>query len=174
MKKTTKASKAIKAIDRCQILFQLKEFNPVVVSTILVGLDTNDSDIDIICSYNSQLTFFDELKKTSANHNGICQKRNNYVIAQFQYASFMFEIYGSNLKIEEQMAFRHYQIMKRLCRIGGLHFKNAVKAIKKDGIKTEPAIASILRLTGNPYDSVLSLEQLQDTEIEELLLYCQI
>ncbi len=42
MKKTTKADKAIEAIDRSQILHQLKDFDPIVVSTILVGLDTDD------------------------------------------------------------------------------------------------------------------------------------
>lgn len=70
------------------------------------------------------------------------------------------------------MAFRHYQIMKRLCAIGGTDFQNAVKAIKKTGIKTEPAIASILHLTGNPYNSVLLLEQLKDRELKELLIRC--
>ena len=70
------------------------------------------------------------------------------------------------------MGFRHYQVMKRLSQIGGTNFQNAVKAIKRTGIKTEPAIASILQLKGNPYESVLLLEQLKekDTELARLLL----
>ena len=59
--------------------------------------------------------------------------------------------------------------MKRLSKIGGTNFQSAVRTIKKTGIKTEPAIASILQLEGNPYNSVLSLERLKNAEIEKLL-----
>lgn len=168
--KTEKARNAEKAIYDCRILQELERYNPTVVSTILVGLDTDDSDIDIICSYNLQLTFFKDLKLLMSNYsNGNCNKKDNYVIAQFQYAGSFFEIFGANQKIELQMAFRHYQIMKRLSQIGGTNFRDVVKAIKKTGIKTEPAIASILKLKGNPYDSILLLEQLNDIELERLL-----
>ncbi len=77
----------------------------------MLGLDTEDSDIDLVCSYNSQLAFFNELKSlVSEFSNGICKKRNNYVIARFEYTGFLFEIFGSNQKVESQMAFRHYTI----------------------------------------------------------------
>ena len=168
--KTKKARKVLKAIYRCRILQKLAQYNPVVVSTILIDLDTDDSDIDLVCSYNSQSAFFYQLKSLISNYPDlICHKRDNYVIAQFHYAGFLFEIFGANQKVESQMAFRHYQIMKRLCEIGGKDFQNAVKAIKKTGIKTEPAIASILQLEGNPYNSVLMLEQLEDLELKKLL-----
>ncbi|MEM8777333.1 MAG: DUF4269 domain-containing protein [Cyanobacteria bacterium P01_G01_bin.49] len=166
-----KARHAIKAINDSQILQKLERYNPVVVSTILVGLDTEDSDIDIVCSYNSQFIFFQDLQSlVEGFFDGICKQRNNYVLARFEYAEYLFEIFGTNQKVEAQMAFRHYQIMQRLSRIGGTNFQNTVKAIKKTGIKTEPAIALILQLEGNPYHSVLMLEQLNDEVVEELLL----
>ena len=168
--KTEKARNAIKAIYDCQILQKLEQYNPTVVSTILVGLDTDDSDIDIICSYNQSSVFFKDTKLLISNcFNGICKKKDNYVIAQFQYAGFLFEIFGTDREIESQMAFRHYQVMKRLSQIGRTNFQNAVRAIKKTGIKTEPAIASILQLKGDPYESILLLEQLKDTELARLL-----
>ena len=120
MKKTTKliraqnqslkVRKACKAVYDCRIIQKLAEYNPTIVSTILVGLDTDNSDIDIICSYNSQSAFFHDLKSLASNYcdKKICKKEDNYVIARFQYANFLFEIFGTNQKIEEQMAFRHY------------------------------------------------------------------
>ena len=167
---TEKVRHAEKAIYDCRIMQKLERYVPTVVSTILVSLDTDNSDIDIICSYSSSSAFFKDLKLLMSNYfNGICQQKDNCVLAQFQYAGFLFEIFGTNQKIESQLAFRHYQVMKRLSQVGGTNFQNAVRAIKKTGIKTEPAIASVLKLKGDPYESVLSLEKLEDIELTRLL-----
>ena len=64
---------------------------------------------------------------------------------------------------------RHYQIMKRLSDIGGVRFRENVRKLKRRGVKTEPAIASLLQLAGDPYDSVLQIENWSDQKIMQKL-----
>lgn len=42
-------------------------------------------------------------------------------------------------------------------------------ALKRDGVKTEPAFAKLLNLNGNPYEELLNLEFLTDKEIIDKL-----
>ncbi len=82
---------------------------------------------------------------------------------------FEFEIYASPLPVEKQNAYRHLSIMKRLIDIGGKNFCDKIRHLKINGLKTEPAIAKLLNLDGNPYNAVLSLEYKKEEELEKLM-----
>ncbi|MGL5579695.1 MAG: DUF4269 domain-containing protein, partial [Cetobacterium sp.] len=49
-------------------------------------------------------------------------------------------------------------------------FRQKIIELKKDGMKTEPAFAFLLKLEGNPYDKILELENYSDYELIKLLL----
>ncbi|AJD46564.1 hypothetical protein S7S_00700 [Isoalcanivorax pacificus W11-5] len=62
----------------------------------------------------------------------------------------MFEIYDLSVPPAKQLAVRHYRVMERLSRLGGASLQIAVPTCRQQGLKTEPAIATVLGLPGNP------------------------
>lgn len=129
-----KQTRAASAIQRCKILDRLSAFQPTVVSTIYVGLDTDDSDIDIVCTYDDAVLFKNALEELLENFtNTFREQRDDHIIARFQFAEFEFEIYASPIPITAQPAVVHYQAMQRLVALGGAPFQEQVCALKRQG-----------------------------------------
>ena len=59
--------------------------------------------------------------------------------------------------------------MARLINIGGEAFRDKLQRAKLSGMKTEPAIASILGLEGDPYESVAGLGDAADRDLKNLM-----
>jgi len=78
------------------------------------------------------------------------------------------EIYASKNHSEKTNGYRHMVIEARLIEILGKDFKNEIIALKKRGLKTEPAFAKQLGLKGNPYESLLELEEYYDDDLKNL------
>ncbi len=167
---STKTLAAQHAVQESDILNSLKQFSPVVVSTIIVGLDTDQSDIDIVCTYQSQTDFSQKLRRIIANYaDASSTDGERYTVGRFHFGGFLFEIYGSSTAVTEQNGYRHYRMMERLVDLGGTTFQTAIRALKRAGLKTEPAIAAYLNLDGDPYQAVLALEQLDTPQLQSLL-----
>lgn len=58
----SKIAYAKKAIQVSRALNKLQSYSPEVVSTIFVALDTRESDIDIVCTYQEQEAFIEEFE----------------------------------------------------------------------------------------------------------------
>lgn len=165
-----KIDRAKRALCDSKALLLLKEYYPEVVSTIFVGLDTDESDIDIVCCYGSSELFTRRFRECFENYSDFTlETKSSYVIASFTYANFLFEIYACDIPTHKQAGYRHYQIMKRLCDIGGATFQKAIQQLKSHGLKTEPAICQLLQLKGNPYKTILEVESWDDTKIAKAL-----
>ncbi|WP_237132733.1 DUF4269 domain-containing protein [Pseudohongiella sp. O18] len=165
-----RVKKAREAIKECQVLELLEGYSPVVVSTIFVGLDTEQSDIDIVCQYDCQNTFastflgaFGQSEHFELNLN------DDYLVGRFHSLGFLVEVYASPMLVKSQAAFRHYQVMERLVRLGGPTIQRSIRTLKRRGLKTEPAICQVLGLNGDPYQAVLSLSSSTDGQLFELL-----
>lgn len=161
---------AEKAVKNLGILENLRDYSPTPVSTIFVELNTKESDIDIVCSYQQQDAFaalLNDYYSTYESYN--FQKLDTYVIAQFKYSDFLFEIYASTIPVPHQYAYRHYRIMQQLAKCGGENFRKKIRLLKETGLKTEPAICSLFGFTGDPFDAVLQLESYSELEIKELI-----
>ncbi|MCG8315213.1 MAG: DUF4269 domain-containing protein [Pseudomonadales bacterium] len=155
----SKIEQAKRAISQSRVKEIFETYSPSIVSTIFVELDTNQSDIDVVCEYQQQSAFASLI--SSSFQNCDCYSLDVYskcVIGRFKVASFLFEIYGAPIPVTQQLAFRHYQIMLRLARLGGNPFKQRVRELKNSGLKTEPAISQLLGLEGDAYSAVLELE----------------
>lgn len=170
---TPKIIRAQAAIQKSKILYQLKEYDPTVVSTIFVGFDLEDSDIDIICTYNDADVLANLIRLIYGDYDQFfCDIRNDHILSQFVFEGFLFEIYGSTLPVTEQRAFGHYEVMKRLSQIGGEPFQELMRATKRSGLKTEPAIASLFDLGGDPYEAVLLLNDCSHGELASYIQKC--
>jgi len=165
-----KIDRAKQALCDSKALLLLKEFNPEVVSTIFVGLDTDKSDIDIVCCYESSESFTRRFRECFENYSGFTlETKSSYVLASFTFANFLFEVYACDTPTLKQAGYRHYQIMKRLCEFGGAPFQKAIQELKSQGLKTEPAICQLLDINGDPYTAILDLETWSETKTLDAL-----
>ncbi|PVW13913.1 DUF4269 domain-containing protein [Marixanthomonas spongiae] len=154
---------AFHEIKEHKIFEVLKKYNPILTGTIPIGIDLPESDLDIICECENHFEFkmyltrkFSEkkdFKVYSKKQNGI-----ESTVAEFKTDNFLFEVFGQNIPTEKQNAYRHMIIENRILNEKGVDFKQKIKKLKSDGLKTEPAFAKLLGLKGNPYTELLKLE----------------
>ncbi|MCH5690657.1 DUF4269 domain-containing protein [Niabella sp. W65] len=80
------------------------------------------------------------------------------VVVNFFADGFEIEIFAQNIPTRQQMAYRHLVIEHELLNQYGEVFRQQVVALKKQGYKTEPAFARLLKLEGDPYQALLRFE----------------
>lgn len=157
----TRQKRAYLTLEKYRIIENLREFKPVLAGTIPIEIDLPSSDLDIICFCESHPEFSDKLssfygkeplfKVSSKEINGILS-----TIATFTTPEFKIEIFGQNLPISQQSAFKHLITESKILKEKGEDFRNAIKQLKMEGYKTEPAFAKLLGLKGDPYQQLLS------------------
>lgn len=165
--------KAYTAIKTLRIIEILEKFDPILVGTIPININTDKSDLDIICHFADFQNFTDYLFK----HFGQCQgfkienknsEKGIIIISNFYFMNFEFEIYATTSPSHIQNGYRHMLIEDRILNILGEDFRLKVVALKEKGIKTEPAFAKLLKLEGNPYEELLKCFDYSDEEITNL------
>ncbi|WP_282629513.1 DUF4269 domain-containing protein [Empedobacter sedimenti] len=143
-----------------QILEKLDRYKPIVVGTIPIEINIENSDIDIIGETSNfegaknylieNFSHYLEFKiNLLTSNNEICLTCN------FRIDAFEIEIYLQNKIPTEQNAYRHILIEAKLLEKFDESFKNKIIELKKNGYKTEPAFAKLLELKGNPYLTLL-------------------
>jgi hypothetical protein len=155
------------------ILEKLAPFRPILVSTVCVGLDIEGSDLDFICQFDKPESFEDSVRSSFGSYPKFRFRYRNSekseAVTVFECRPFIIEIFGSVIPVEQQNAYRHLTVMSRLLKFGGEALRFRVRQLKCSGLKTEPAIAEILGLSGEPYRAVLDLEKASDSELQALI-----
>ena len=152
--------KVFDVLESTKIMAVLQEFTPVLAGTFPIDIATDNSDLDIICFWKDKSDFIETLE----NHFGSIENfsirelsisNQETVVANFILENFDFEVFGQNVPVKRQFAFRHmvteYEILKQKGEI----FRQQIIELKKNGFKTEPAFAKLLQLPGDPYAALL-------------------
>ena len=63
---------------------------------------------------------------------------------------------------------RHFRIEERLLALNP-DLRPKVLELKRQGMKTEPALAKVLGLPGDPYEAILRLEDLDDPALQAMI-----
>jgi len=138
---------------------KLHDFTPILTGTIPIGIDTDESDLDIICCWNDKPGFERAVSVFSiyADFKLINKIIKGYetVIARFCLEDFRFEIFGQNRPVTDQDSYRHMIIEHRILQEKGDEFKQQIIELKKKGYKTEPAFGMLLGLNEDPYEELL-------------------
>jgi hypothetical protein len=168
---TERQRSAFANLQGSRVLEVLRDYDPVLVSTVCLDIDIHSSDLDIICEVPHLDDFFTVLVSAFGSWEGFGIRRRGgdepAVIAQFHHAEWEYEIFGQGIPVERQNAFRHLIQIERVLSYGGASWREKIRALKLSGMKTEPALAKSLALEGDPYQAVLALEALSDEEILE-------
>jgi hypothetical protein len=155
------------------LLEVLSDFDPAVVSTICVGLDTSMSDIDIICSCRNLALLEEILKKHYSEFEKFKffykSTNSETLVCSFMLDDFEVEIFAAREPVEQQNGWVHLSVMDRLVSLGGNSFREAIVDLKNNGLKTEPAIAKHLSLDGDPYIAVADLANKSDLMLLKLI-----
>lgn len=143
-----------------QIIGKLQSFDAVLSGTIPLNIDVEDSDLDILCHWKNKDEFIRVLENAFSgyDHFQITQKQfrgRDTVIARFRVDGFAVEVFGQSRPVEEQEAYRHMLVEYKLLQESGESFRLQVIALKRAGVKTEPAFAKLLGLVGDPYEALL-------------------
>ena len=159
LKGNQKQKRVHELLTSTQLFETLRDFNPVLVGTIPIRIDIELSDIDILIE--AEPTLFLEFAKQYLTHH---QQATFYVkdfqhksacVYQFKLQEFQVEIFAQNLPVTQQYAYRHLVIENKILLTKDEAFRNEIIRLKRQGLKTEPAFAQALGLSGNPYESLL-------------------
>lgn len=146
-----------------RIMELLMPYSPILVGTIPINIDIEGSDLDVLCEYQNKETFvnhihqhfssFPQFKLTETTIN-----EQETVLANFMADAFEIEIFGQKTPVKQQYGYRHMVIEHELLQRKSETFRQEIINLKKQGLKTEPAFAKALGLTGNPYEALLQVD----------------
>jgi hypothetical protein len=166
---------AYQALIELDIFSVLAEFDPILTGTYPLGLETEASDLDVVCHVED----FDRLVAlvTAAYGNLdefhiVHREKNGWptLICRFRFRSFPVEIFAQPRPSEQQNAYRHMQAEAALLRAGGDEARDAIRRLRLAGVKTEPAFAQYFCLVGDPYEMVLEVADMSAGEVADVVL----
>jgi hypothetical protein len=160
---TTRQRLAFALLSENEIFTKLEGFDPILTGTVPINIDIEGSDLDIICYWKNKEDFLRVLHDNFSGYKGFVIadkviKGLQTVVCNFSIADFALEIFGQNRPTREQEAFRHMMVEYQILTQRGENFREDILKLKRSGIKTEPAFAHLLGLSGDPYEALLQYE----------------
>lgn len=152
------------------LMENFRDVDATIVGTYPIDINISSSDIDIIMSCNDLNDLRSRLIEGFSDYKAFKVKLEEVLIASFICEGLVIEIYADNKPIESFNSYRHLVIEEKLLILLGDEFRSRVIALKEAGIKTEPAFARLLKLSGDPYDALLRLEGMRDQDLKNLYI----
>lgn len=163
MRGSEKQQQAFNALSVIGVFTTLAAFTPVLAGTVPLGIDTDESDLDILCQYHDKDIFAGTLNRCYGHYPDfkLWEKEiagGTAVVASFIASGFVIEVFGQNQPVREQYGYLHLVKEAEILTIMGNDFRESVIKLKKLGSKTEPAFAKLLKLQGDPYKALLAVD----------------
>lgn len=145
----------------------LKEFDPILAGTVPLDIQIPGSDLDIICEVHDFASFERYITVHFGEFPGFSIARRTVDGVERLKANFIceywpVELFGQPIPTRMQNAYRHMLVEARLLKLFRDDFKQRIIKLKCSGLKTEPAFAHLLQLNGDPYQQLLTMENLTD------------
>ncbi|MFQ3544596.1 DUF4269 domain-containing protein [Halobacillus rhizosphaerae] len=143
-----------------EIFSQMRSYHPVLCGTIPLGIDVENSDLDIIMEVTDLKEFEQQLRRHYGDQAGFTMKNKmirgrEVVKANFIFQNFEVEIFGQHQPVHKQNAYLHmiieFELLKETPAL-----KNKVKDLKKRGYNTESAFCELLGLPGDPFVNLIA------------------
>jgi len=155
-----KQRQTFEILNQNKILLNLAEFEPIIVGTIPINIDIENSDLDIICYWKNKVEFIEKLKSAFRNETEFAIRETvigneETVITNFKIDNFEIEIFGQNIPTKNQNGYKHMIIEHKILQSKGENFRLEIIKLKQKGYKTEPAFGLLLGLKGNSYQELL-------------------
>ena len=147
-----------------KVFEHLAAYDPILVGTIPINIYIETSDLDIACCWENKTQFMNELIHF-LGHNQEFRLIETFingeetVIANFKTAHFEIEIFGQNIPTKHQNGYRHMLVEHHILLERSEAFRQQIIALKRQGMKTEPAFGLLLGLKNDPYQALLDFEE---------------
>ncbi|PJZ47170.1 DUF4269 domain-containing protein [Leptospira brenneri] len=171
---TAKQKELADDLENWKILKSLNGFKPVIAGTIPLDIDTETSDVDILVKFNipAHLQKICYAKFRNLPEYSFVEKTVDLrvtLICRFKTKKFQYEIFGQSLEPTEQYGWIHMMVENRLLTLANPTFRERIRNLKQEGIKTEPAFCKLLDLKGDPYKILVQWNQKSDEQLKDLL-----
>lgn len=160
------------------IMNLLKDYNPLLVGTIPLGIQVEGSDLDIICEVYDPMKFkalvvryfgaMEGFVSESRVVQGIPRTKINFMVK-----GWPIELFGQPRRTELQNGYLHMIVEAEILAQMDDDFREQIILLKTNGWKTEPAFARALGLEGDPYEALLELAKLPRSALHALCLSVQ-
>ena len=158
-------------LSELRLLERIRKFQPIVIGTPPLGIDVETSDIDIACSADDLHDFSETIESGFSKLVVECKhmrvRGEPTACARLRSKGWDIELFCQAVPVEQQSGVRHFEIERRLLNLIP-DLRPRVLLLKKQGLKTEPAFAQLLGLSGDPYEAMLKLESAGNEELAEL------
>ncbi|MGE5703451.1 MAG: DUF4269 domain-containing protein [Clostridia bacterium] len=172
---TTRQQNAYQVLRDLRLFEILHEYEPILAGTIPLDIDLEDSDLDVVCHVGDFAAFDQCVRTAFKGLEGFSQTRchidnKETSLASFLYRGFAIELFGQAVESRKQNAYRHMVMEDRLLSLGPPDMREHIRALKKAGMKTEPAFMRYLGvMCTDPYAALLEWEKRSDSELKEKL-----
>ena len=151
---------AYEILTRNNVLDDIAEFEPILVGTIPINIDIENSDLDIICYWKNKTSFKTKIQAVFGNEKEFKIRETQIgdqetVIANFRIDPFEIEIFGQNIPTKNQNGYKHMVIENQILASKDENFRLEIIKLKQKGYKTEPAFGLLLGLKNDPYLELL-------------------
>ena len=163
-----------RAIQDSNILRSFKTYTPFIIGDFPLGIQTKNSNVDILM-YAIDLNELEvSLKSHYENHDNFESLRSfvegtETLIINFNQSHIPFEIYAQSQAITLQKGYKKFQAIERILKIGGEIFKETVMGIRMDGTKTQEAIAESLNIQTDLNNELLILQKTEMSKLKMIL-----
>ncbi|MBB2951366.1 DUF4269 domain-containing protein [Sphingobacterium sp. JUb56] len=154
----TKQRKTHKIITKYQLFEILNDYKPILVGTIPINIDIEESDVDIILQAHNLKKLTQLLLKSFAQFAQfrLSTFNNGALTSNFMLEDTLIEIYATDIDTEKQNGYLHMIKEYEILQARKDSFKMEIIKLKKQGIKTEPAFCKLLNISGDPYVELLN------------------
>ncbi|TGB03587.1 DUF4269 domain-containing protein [Halobacillus salinus] len=154
-----KQQAAYQTIKDLNIFEDLHAYHPVLCGTIPIGVDVEESDLDIIMEVHDLAQFEKKLEALYGRLSGFKLKRKKIrgrevVKANFSAGGFELELFGQDQPVERQNAYVHMMVEHKVLE-GNPALQSEIMKRRELGYKTEPAFCEALGISGDPYEELI-------------------
>lgn len=132
-----------------------------LVSTLAIGLDRPGSDLDILCQHETPAVLAAQFAEQGWQRRALGSDiwLLEQTLTDADGCSWPIELYVTPARVETLNGWRHLSLMAALIEHFGHPFYRTLLALRlQQGLKGEAAICRLLKLSGDPYQALLTLE----------------
>lgn len=166
--------RAYAVLVRHGLLQQLAPLDTALAGTVPLDIQVPGSDLDILVTAPDPASLVPRLDALFGGmpdyHRHLAYFADGpALVARFTVEDWPVEIFAQAPPVERQMAWRHMLVEARLLALFP-EVRPAIRGLKSNGMKTEPAFATLFGLPGNPYQALLDLENQPMAGLKLLIL----
>lgn len=164
--------RALALLLRHDVLGRLAPLECGLAGTFPLDIQIEGSDLDILIACPDPAALAPLLDAAFSRQQGYRRHLADFadgpaLVTGFALDGVPVELFAQALPLTRQMAWRHLLVEARLLAAFPAA-RNAIRTLKRRGLKTEPAFARLFGLEGDAYLALLRLESWSDEEVRSL------